>query len=97
MAAVAAITGPGGRVVASVPAATGPGPSLDVFRRQLILSRSDLWVEYFALGGEAGPEAFGLYLSGDGGLNTAEHNTIAVALNEQFMDRGLNRPVPYRN
>ena len=36
------------------------------------------------------------YLAGDGRLDRLEHNTIAQALNERFMDLGLNHPVPVR-
>ncbi|MDP9075583.1 MAG: hypothetical protein M3N98_15725 [Actinomycetota bacterium] len=79
------------------PGTAAHGASLDAFRLQLVLDRAGLWVEYFALGGDASPDAFDRYLSGEGLLGIAQHNIIAVALNEQFMDRGLNNPVPYRN
>ena len=59
------------------------------------LSRSDLWLRYFALGGAIGPEALRDYLDGSSELPDGQYNRLAHALNEHFTDHDLNHPVPY--
>ncbi len=79
----------------SVFAPSGRGRVLDPFRRTLILTREELWVDYIGLGGVAGIDDLTGYLAGGRDLARLEHNTIAQALNERFIDRGGNHPVPY--
>jgi hypothetical protein len=71
------------------------GSSLESFRRDLILTRVELWVHYVGLGGRARMGDVSGYLAGERQLDRLEHNTIAQALNERFMDLGGNHPVPY--
>jgi hypothetical protein len=68
---------------------------LDEFRRDAGLTRGELWLRYFELGGmstELQVEAF-LY----GALKPTAHDydVIAHALNERFTELGGNHPVPY--
>ncbi|MDQ6616731.1 MAG: hypothetical protein M3083_18795 [Actinomycetota bacterium] len=77
------------------PTPAGSGSSLDRFRRALILTREELWLKYIGLGGMAGIEDMTSYLAGRGDLGRLEHNTIAQALNEQYIDLGQNHLVPY--
>jgi hypothetical protein len=79
----------------SVLTASGRGRGLDPFRRELILTREELWVDYVGLGGVAGIDALTGYLAGATELGRLEHNTIAHALNERYVDLGRNHPVPY--
>jgi hypothetical protein len=64
-------------------------------REQSGLAIDELWVRYLALGGTS--DLFGVdgYLTGAGGLDRRQHNILVVALNERFMDLGMNHPVPY--
>jgi len=71
------------------------GAGLDAVRRQLVLTREELWVSYIGLGGVLGIDALSGYLSGVGELSRLEYNTVVQALNEQFLDAGGNHPVAY--
>ena len=69
--------------------------ALERARRGLGLSVSDLWWRYFAIGGmstELEVEAF-LYQA----LipSEADHDMLAVALNERFSELGGDHPLPY--
>jgi hypothetical protein len=55
-----------------------------------------LWVAYFALGGRCDSRALGAYLDGTGNTSDADHDVIAHALNETFVERGGDHPMPYR-
>ena len=75
--------------------ATAANP-LEGARRAAGLSVDDLWMRYFALGGNAEPCEVDGYLSGLSALETREHNVLVLALNEAFADLGMNHPVEYR-
>lgn len=79
----------------AAPFGVDQGVSLESFRRDLILTRVELWVHYVGLGGRARMGEISRYLDGEGQLDRLEHNTIAQALNERFMDLGRDHPVPY--
>jgi len=65
-------------------------------RRELGLSLDDLWVAYVGLGGAATPLELGWYLAdGSGGFTARQHDYLAQALNDQYVDRGHDHPVPY--
>jgi hypothetical protein len=72
-----------------------PGIALDAFRRELLLTREDLWVDYVGVGGLSDIDGLTNYLGGRGTLSRLDHNTIAQALNDRFIDLGRNYPVPY--
>ena len=59
------------------------------------MSLDDLWLAYFALGGAAGPEELERYLAA--GLGPMEYDVVAQAINERFVDRGGDHPVPYQD
>jgi hypothetical protein len=52
-------------------------------------------MNYFELGGKAGPLELEAILHGLLRPDSYQYNVIAHALNEHFMDRGENHPVPY--
>jgi hypothetical protein len=56
----------------------------------------DLWIRYFALGGNAEPIEVDGYLNGVLPLTLVEHNVLVDALNEAFVDLGMGHPVDYR-
>jgi hypothetical protein len=61
------------------------------------LTPSDLWVHYYALGGNAGEYEVEAYALGLLPADNYQYNVIAQALNEEFIDRGANHPVAYRD
>lgn len=60
------------------------------------LSPAELWIRYYAVGGDAAElevEAYALNLLIP---DDYQHNLIAQALNEYFLDRHEDHPVGYR-
>lgn len=72
-----------------------PG-QLELARRALGLTFGDLWLRYFALGGMSSAFEIEAYLLDALVPSATEHDMIAVALNETFMERGRDQPIPYR-
>ena len=66
---------------------------LEAGRVQAGMSFDDLWLDYFALGGAAPPERLRAYLA-DGGVSI-DYDVVAQAINERFVGRGGDHPVPY--
>jgi hypothetical protein len=69
---------------------------LEAARTQAGMTFDELWLAYFALGGASLPAALRSYLAGDGG-NGIDYDVLAQAINERFVDKGGNHPVPYRD
>ena len=70
--------------------------SLDAARLKLNMTMLDLWVAYFALGGQRDARAMGAYVQGRTTASDSDHNVIVHALNETFNERDQDSPVPYR-
>jgi hypothetical protein len=66
------------------------------FRRRAGLSPIALWLRYFALGGNASPEQVAEFLAGTSRPERGDHNLLAQALNERFMDLGRHERIAYR-
>ena len=66
---------------------------LEAGRQHAGMSFDDLWLDYFALGGAAPPGRLRDYLAGGGG--PVDYDVVAQAINERFIDRGDDHPVPY--
>lgn len=66
-------------------------------RERLGVSNMDLWITYFSVGGNRDADHLVAYLEGrlDGDPDPAEHDHIVDALNELFIERGLNHPLSY--
>jgi hypothetical protein len=60
------------------------------------LTAGELWVRYYAVGGDAGQVEVEAYALGLLHADAHEHNLIAQALNEYFLDRQEDHPVSYR-
>jgi hypothetical protein len=60
------------------------------------LTPTDLWLRYYAVGGDAGEIEVEAYALGLLRPDTLEHNLIAQALNEHFLDCQEDHPVGYR-
>jgi len=59
------------------------------------LTVGELWLRYFALGGDAGKVEVEAYLSGLMPLPSLQHNILAHAVNER-LDELAPRRAPYR-
>jgi hypothetical protein len=59
------------------------------------LSHDQLWLRCLAVGGTFSCDEFEAALSGRRWLTTYEHDVIAQALNDYFVERGQNHPVAY--
>jgi len=72
-----------------------PADVLDRQRRLAGLSHGELWVRYFGLGGMHSGGELRAILSGAADTSAHDHDVIAHALNERFVELGGNHPVPY--
>jgi len=52
-----------------------------------------LWLEYFASGGNASYEDFGLMLTGLQAMSTLDHDLTVTVLNDSFCSAGLGAMV----
>lgn len=73
---------PRGAVLASAAARSGMPPDV-------------LWLRYLAVGGLAGPVELEAYLAEALEIDRHEHDRVAAALNDHFVERGQDHPVPY--
>ncbi len=73
-----------------------PRPDLfDQFRRDADLSHSELWLRYFELGGMSSSLQLEAFLYGALQPSPHDHDVLAHALNERFVELGQGHPVPY--
>jgi hypothetical protein len=68
---------------------------LDRARQDASLSHAELWLRYFALGGMSSALQLEAFLYGALQPADHDHDIIAHALNERFVELGGNHPVPY--
>jgi hypothetical protein len=68
---------------------------LDEFRRDARLTRGELWLRYFELGGMSSELQVEAFLYGALKPTAHDYDVIAHALNERFVELGGNHPVPY--
>jgi hypothetical protein len=70
--------------------------NLESLRREIGLSRNDLYWRYFALGGSVDRTSVGRFLDGqEVVMNPAELNILIQAVNERCVETGLQTQVPY--
>ena len=71
---------------------------LDAGRIAAGMSYEELWLAYFALGGIASARAVRSYLLHEGPdqVPESEYDLLAQAINERFLERGQDHPLPYR-
>jgi hypothetical protein len=69
--------------------------TLDEFRRDALLSHSELWLRYFELGGMSTALEVEAYLYEALEPSPHDRDLIAHALNERFVELGGNHPVRY--
>jgi hypothetical protein len=68
---------------------------LDAFRQELGLSHGELWLRYFELGGMSTGFELEAFVFGVLAPSDHDHDLIAHALNERFVELGGNHPVAY--
>ena len=61
------------------------------------LTLAELWLRYLALGGTVSSARVAAYARGLLLPDSYQHNMIAQAINEYFIDRGEDHPVSYRD
>ena len=61
------------------------------------MTPAELWIAYYAVGGDAAELEVEAYALGLLSPDDYQHNLIAQALNEYFLDRHEDHPVRYRN
>lgn len=59
------------------------------------LALEELWLDYFALGGDVAPSRLEEMMAGEAVLSRADHDRLAVALNERLAHAGWGRPLAY--
>jgi len=72
-----------------------PADVLDRQRRLAGLSHGELWMRYFELGGMDSALELQAIVYGALRPSAHDHDVIAHALNERFVELGGNHPVPY--
>ncbi len=70
------------------------GP-LEAARQRASLSMQDLWLAYIGLGGSASLAQLNDFVAGGAAADSHDHDLVAQALNERFIDLGQGMPVPY--
>jgi hypothetical protein len=65
-------------------------------RRETEMSVQQLWLAYLELGGNGTLAQLGSWLSGGTDPPRGDHNLVAQALNERYMDMRLASRVPYQ-
>jgi hypothetical protein len=84
--------------MALTPVPPGVHPALDVldaYRQEAGLSHQELWLRYFELGGFCQRTDMEAILRGVLVTSDQDHDVIALALNERFVELGMGYPVPY--
>jgi len=71
------------------------GDELDRARRDAGLSHGELWLRYFGLGGMSSALQVEAFLYGALEPTAHDHDVVAHALNERFVELGGNHPVAY--
>ena len=72
-----------------------PADVLDRYRKDADLTHAELWLRYFELGGMSTGLQVEAFLFGALEPSVHDHDVIAHALNERFVELGGNHPVPY--
>ncbi len=75
----------------------GPGMSLQEGMRLSGMTYPELWLRHIAVSGTTGELEIEAYVLGLLVADDYQHNLIAQAINEYFIDRGGNHPVGYRD
>lgn len=74
-------------------------PALSLFEglQRSGMTPAELWIKYYAIGGDAAELEVEAYVLGLLSPDDYQHNLIAQALNEYFLDHHEDHPVRYRD
>jgi hypothetical protein len=61
----------------------------------LDLRLEELWTDYVELGGNLSQTALTSFMGGHSDLSRGDYDRLAHAINERFMDRDEDHPLPY--
>ena len=81
--------------MSSQTAASQPADALDQYRQRAGLSQVDLWLRYCEVGGMSTAFEVEAFLFGTLVPSAHDHDLLAQALNDRFVELGGNHPVPY--
>jgi transcriptional regulator with GAF, ATPase, and Fis domain len=73
---------------------TTPADRLESARRLVSMSTADLWWKYLALGGDGDRATVETILDGSLPVDHYSYDIISQALNERFLELGMNPPLP---
>lgn len=68
---------------------------LELARRDVGISVTELWVQYFGLGGMATALEIDACLNGTLVASIEDRDLLSVALNERYAENGDDHPLPY--
>ena len=68
---------------------------LGTAQQHLGITLYDVWFGYIAVGGDASLRVVRAWLAGTAEPGDRDHDLMAQALNDRFLDEGLNHPVAY--
>lgn len=69
--------------------------TLQAGRQMLGLTLGELWIAYMRLGGNLAPDSINTYLRGGPEVADHDHDILAQALNEGFIDHDSDHPIAY--
>ena len=70
---------------------------VEVAVQELGMSARDLWIGYFAVGGNASLAEVEQWLGGTSDPSDQDHDLLAQAVNDEFVARNLYHPIAYRS
>jgi hypothetical protein len=76
-------------------ARSSPDPSVVAACEVLGFTPVQLWTGYFAVGGLLGHGELVSYLDGGASLSDRDHDMLALVLNEELAERGVDHVVGY--
>jgi hypothetical protein len=87
-----------GRRASGIPVVSTPGANWDLLEglQRAGITWDELWVRYVGLGGDAAQMEVEGYVLNVLAADDYQHNLIAHALNEYFLEHNQNHPVRYR-
>lgn len=83
------------RATLHTPKSRAAAAILDAARTVMDVGIDELWLDYFALGGNATPDEVAGMLAGLKPILRLEHDRLVVAMNERFSEAGMGRPLCY--
>jgi hypothetical protein len=64
-------------------------------RQELAMTVPEVWLAYIGVGGDATLALLRTWVAGKSAIPDRDYDFIVQGLNDRFVDRGQNHPVPY--